>query len=158
MFKTWIIIGVLIALLSGGAYFYYTTTQTRISNLIESNATLVANNVTLRNANEENVNTIDNLQNEFQRVQKDFESVQSEMQLIRSQNSELKERLGRHELDVLAAARPGLVERTINNASQNALRCFELQSGAPLTDTEKRATNGRQFNSECPWLFEQLIR
>jgi TolA-binding protein len=154
--KTWIFIGILITLMSGAAYFYYSTTQSRIAELIANNATLTANVQTLTDANNQNVQTIEDLQTSYQRVQEDFSRVQSEFQIIRSQNNELRERLGRHELDALAAAKPVLVERTINNASANAMRCFELLSGSPLNERERAATTERQFNSECPWLFLEL--
>ena len=151
--KYWIIIGVLITLMSGVAYYYYSTTQDRIAALITDNATLTANVQTITTANEQNVQTIDNLQSAYAQVQEDFTRVQSEFQIIRMQNTELRERLGRHELDALAAAKPRLVERTINNASDNAARCFELLSGAPLTEKERNATSDKQFNPECPWLW-----
>jgi regulator of replication initiation timing len=154
--KSWIIIGVLIALMSGAAYFYYSTTQSRIAALIQNNATLTANVATITAANDQNIQTIDDLQASYQKVQEDFSRVQSEFQIIRLQNNELKERLGRHELDALASAKPKLVENTINNASTNAMRCFELMSGAPLNEKERTATTERQFNSECPWLFLEL--
>lgn len=154
--KSWIFIGILIAILSGAAYYYYTTTQDRIATLTANNATLAANVQTLTSANEQNVATIEDLQAEYTRVQEDYSRVQSEFQIIRSQNNELRERLGRHELDALAASRPGLVERTIDNATENALRCFELMSGSPLNERELAATNERQFNSECPWAFLEL--
>lgn len=155
--KSWIFIGILITLISGAAYFYYSTTQSRIAALIENNATLVENVQTITAANAQNIQTIEDLQSSYQRVQEDFSRVQSEFQIIRLQNNELRERLGRHELDALAAARPGLVERTINNASNNALRCFELLSGSPLTSEELNSTSGNQFNSECPWLWEEMV-
>lgn len=151
--KSWIIIGVLITLMSGAAYFYYSTTQNRIAALIANNATLTANVQTITNANEQNVQTIEDLQTAYIKVQEDFSRVQSEFQIIRMQNTELRERLGRHELNALAAAKPKLVERTINNASDNAARCFELLSGAPLTENERNAKSEKQFNSECPWLW-----
>ena len=151
--KVWIIIGILITLMSGAAYFYYSTTQNRIAGLIANNATLTANVQTITNANEQNVQTIEDLQTAYMKVQEDFSRVQSEFQIIRMQNTELRERLGRHELNALAAAKPGLVQRTINNASDNAARCFELLSGAPLTENERNATSEKQFNSECPWLW-----
>jgi regulator of replication initiation timing len=151
--KYWIIIGVLIALISGAGYYYYSTTQDRISALIADNATLVANVQTITDANAQNVQTIDDLQSSYQKVQEDFSRVQSEFQIIRMQNTELRERLGRHEIDALAAAKPLLVERTINNASDNAARCFELLSGAPLTENERNAKSEKQFNPECPWLW-----
>ena len=151
--KVWIIIGILITLMSGAAYFYYSTTQNRIAGLIANNATLTANVQTITNANEQNVQTIEDLKTAYIKVQEDFSRVQSEFQIIRMQNTELRERLGRHELNALAAAKPKLVERTINNASDNAARCFELLSGAPLTENERNATSEKQFNSECPWLW-----
>ncbi len=154
--KSWIFIGILIAILGGAVYYYYTTTQERIAVLTANNATLTANVQTITNANNQNIQTIEDLQTSYQRVQEDFSRVQSEFQIIRMQNNELRERLGRHELDALAAAKPILVERTINNASQNAIRCFELLSGAPLNAKELAATTERQFNSECPWLFLEL--
>jgi regulator of replication initiation timing len=151
--KSWIFIGILIAIMSSGAYYYYTTTQSQIASLISNNATLTANVKTITDANKQNVQTIEDLQGEYIRVQEDFSRAQSEFQIIRMQNTELRERLGRHELDALAAAKPKLVERTINNASDNALRCFELLSGAPLTENERKATSEKAFNSECPWLW-----
>jgi hypothetical protein len=66
----------------------------------------------------------------------------------------LSDKLGRHDIGNLAENKPGLVERVINGASIKAGRCFELLSGAPLTDKEKEAENGKSFNSECPWLFD----
>jgi hypothetical protein len=154
--QSWIIIGVLVALMSSAAGAYYYSTQKKLAQLIENTATLEANNLTITNANNQNVQTIDNLQASYQQVQEDFSRVQSEFQIVRLQNNELKERLGRHELGALAAAKPGLVERTINSASSNATRCFELMSGAPLNEKEMAATTERQFNSECPWLFLEL--
>ena len=139
--------------MSGAAYFYYSTTQNRIAALIANNATLTANVQTITNANEQNVQTIEDLQTAYIKVQEDFSRVQSEFQIIRMQNTELRERLGRHELNALAAAKPKLVERTINNASDNAARCFELLPGAPLTENERNAKSEKQFNSECPWLW-----
>lgn len=151
--KIWIIIGILITIISGAVYFYYSTTQDRIAALIANNATLTANVQTITNANEQNIQTIDNLQAAYIKVQEDFSRVQSEFQITRMQNTELRERLGRHELNALAAAKPRLVERTVNNASDNATRCFELLSGAPLTEKERNATSDKQFNPECPWLW-----
>jgi uncharacterized membrane-anchored protein YhcB (DUF1043 family) len=155
--KSWIFIGILIAMMSGAAYYYYSTTQTRIAQLIENSVVLKENNKQLVTANEQNIQTIDDLQASYQKVQEQFTQVQSEFQVIRMQNRELRERLGRHELDALAAARPELVERTINRASERALRCFELLSGSPLTEQERNARNEREFNAECPWLYHELV-
>lgn len=142
--------------MSGAAYYYYSSTQSRIAQLIENNAILEENNKQLIVANEQNLKTIDDLQSSYERVQEQFTQVQAEFQTIRMQNRELRERLGRHELDALAAAKPELVENVINNAGENALRCFELLSGSPLTDRERNAATAIQANSECPWLFDEM--
>ena len=145
------------SLMSGAAYFYYSTTQSRIATLTANNATLTANVQTITDANDQNIQTIDDLQVSYEKVQEDFSRVQSEFQIVRSQNNELRERLGRHELEALAAAKPALVERTINRASDNAMRCFELLSGATLNEKERNAENERQFNSECPWIYYDRV-
>ncbi len=102
--KSWIFIGILIALLSGAVYYYYNTTQTRIEALTQANATLVVNNGQLLRANTENINTIDKMEQNFEEVTSNFYAVQNDFQVIRMENNELRERLGRHELDALAAA------------------------------------------------------
>lgn len=155
--KSWVFIGILATIMGGAAYYYYNTTQTRIAQLIANNAVLEENNKQLVIANETNLNTITELQESYTRVQEQYAQIQSEFQVIRLQNSELKERLGRHELDALAAAKPGLVENVINDASENALRCFELLSGSPLTEQERNAENEKEFNDQCPWLYHELV-
>lgn len=152
-FKFPIIILLLLSIMGATGYFYYTSTQAKIIQLAKDNATIEANNLQLNQANNQNLNTIDNLQESYQEVQNNFNQLQSEFQVIRSQNNELKIKLSKHELGVLAAAKPKLVEQIINNASKDALRCFELLSGSPLTDKEKGAKNEKEFNSSCPWIF-----
>jgi len=148
----------LVTLMSGAVYFYYSTTQTRIADLTANNATLKTNIQTITDTNIQNVKVVDELQESYQAVQDNFSELQSRFQITRLQNNELRQRLGRHELDALAAAKPVLVERTINNASVNVLRCFELMSGAPINKKERDAQTEGQFNSECPWLWEELVR
>lgn len=154
--KSWIFIGILVTLMSGAVYFYYSSTQARIAQLIENNAVLEENNKQLKTVNEQNLQTIDDLQSSYKRVQEQFTQLESEFQVIRTQNNELRQRLGRHELDALAAAKPGLVEGIINNATSKATRCFELLSGSPLNDAERNAATAIQANSECPWFFDEM--
>ena len=77
--------------------------------------------------------------------------VASKAALEKDRNN-LTKKLGRHELDILAAAKPGLVVKIINRASKNELRCFELQTGSPHTEEELQANKKSQLNSECPTL------
>jgi uncharacterized protein HemX len=49
-----------------------------------------------------------------------------------------------------AAAKPEALERAVNRGTQNALRCLEIASGSPLTDSEKAASKPSEINRECP--------
>jgi predicted negative regulator of RcsB-dependent stress response len=151
--KTWAFIGILLGVITLAAFYYYNDSQARITALQENNARLEENFRVAERAIEQNLETIDRLQDSYIRIYNDYEMISAEFQEIRRANNQLRDRLSRHELDALAAARPGLVENAINNASRNALRCFELLAGAPLTEREMNATTANQFNSECPWLF-----
>ena len=74
----------------------------------------------------------------------------SQKAALEKDRNNLTKKLGRHELDILAAAKPGLVVKIINRASKNELRCFEIQSGSPLTHDELAARKKSEINGECP--------
>ena len=52
----------------------------------------------------------------------------------------------------LALKKSTLMERVINNATANALRCAEIAMGSTLTEEELNATKKSQINPECPSL------
>ena len=147
----------IILALGGGVVWYYKSTQATIAQLNQYNATLTANVEQMEQVNQQNVEVINGLQSDYDNSIQNFNELQEQFISIRRENNELRERLGRHELDALALAKPGLVERVINNASQKAMRCFELLSGAELTEQEKGAKNAKAFNSECPWIYDDLV-
>ena len=76
--------------------------------------------------------------------------LRAETDRLDKEKANLAKKLGRHELDILAENKPGLVTRVINNAGKNALRCFEVLTGAPLTPDEVEASKPSQYNAECP--------
>ena len=51
-----------------------------------------------------------------------------------------------------ASQKPTSLERAVNRGTVNALRCLEIASGSPLTETEKNATKPSEINRECPSL------
>ena len=55
-----------------------------------------------------------------------------------------------HEIGALAQAKPALVEKIVDNATQDVLRCFEIESGSPLTQEEINATRPSEINTSCP--------
>ena len=77
-------------------------------------------------------------------------ALRAETSRLNSEKDSLAKKLGRHELDILAQNKPGLVGKVINRASDRSLRCFEVLTGAPLTPDEEAASKPSQYNSECP--------
>jgi hypothetical protein len=133
--------------MAGAFYWYYNDTQERMAILNENNAKLEV-------AIQISEDAVTSLQESYAKANEELTKVNSEFASIRQQNRVLSDKLGRHDIGNLAEHKPGLVERVINGASIKAGRCFELLSGSPLTDKEKEAENGKSFNSECPWLFD----
>ena len=139
----------LVILAMGGlGYWYYTDSQATIATLQESNAKL---EISLQQEQE----TLEALQADIKQAEQQIDKVNKEFAKTRQQNNELAKRLERHNLGFLAANKPGLVERVVNRATEKAGRCFELISGAKLTEQEKNAQSAQSFNSECPWLYEE---
>ena len=136
--------------MAGAFYWYYNDTQERMAILNENNAKLEVAVQTSEAA-------VEQLQVDFQRASEELNKVNTEFADIRRQNQTLSDKLRRHDVGNLAENKPGIVERIITGASTKAGRCFELLSGAELTDREKEAKNGESFNSECPWLFDRYV-
>ncbi len=63
----------------------------------------------------------------------------------------------KRDFGTIANAKPGVIEKLVNRGSENALRCFELASGAPLNEKEKNARTSKELNPECPNLVQPLL-
>lgn len=111
----------------------------------------------LENAKNIQDQTINSLQEEQNNVQLQLKVTYQELNEARRNTALLEEKFEDRDLGLLAQRKPVLVETVINNASDKALRCFELLSGSDLTETERNSSNETQFNSECPWMYERLI-
>jgi septal ring factor EnvC (AmiA/AmiB activator) len=144
------IMAVVTFIVCGLFYWYYNDTQERMAILNENNAKLETAVATSEAA-------VESLQRNYEKANEELNKVNEEFANIRKQNKTLSNKLGRHDLGNLAENKPGLVEKVVTKATKKANRCFELLSGAELTDNEKEAKNGKEFNSECPWLFDYLI-
>jgi len=138
---------IVIMTMGGIGYWYYTDTQKTIAVLTENNAKLEMAVAT----NEE---TIATMAADFAAANAELKRVNTEFAAIRQQNNRLASKLADFDLGLLAANKPESIERAVNRGSANAGRCFELLSGANLTEDEKNATNGESFNKECPWLYD----
>ena len=134
--------------MGGIGYWYYTDTQKTIAILTENNAKLEMAVAT----NEETIKT---MAADFAAANNELKRVNEEFNAIRQQNNRLASKLADFDLALLAASRPESIERAVNRGTYNAGRCFELLSGAALTEEEKNAQNGESFNKECPWLYDR---
>lgn len=137
---------ILMLAMGGAFYWYYSDSQERI-------AILQQNNAKLETAVAMNEETIKAMERDIQRAAEEMKKVNEQFGAIREQNRELSNKLARHDLGVLASQKSGLVENIINRATGKVNRCFELLSGAKLTEEEINAKDGKSFNSECPWLW-----
>jgi septal ring factor EnvC (AmiA/AmiB activator) len=139
----------MVLVMGGIGYWYYTTTQ-------ETIATLTANNAKLETAVALNEEAINSLQADYAAVQEENTRINAAYAEIRRQNDRLADRLSDIDLGLLASQKPDSIERAVNRGTSNAGRCFELLSGAELTEEERNATSGEDFNKECPWLWGGL--
>jgi cell division protein FtsB len=141
---------IVVGLMGAFGYWYYTDTQERM-------AVLQQNNAKLEEAVMLNEATITAMEMDYDLLAATNEELNEEFNAIRRQNQVLADKLSRHDLGVLGASKPGLVERVIDKASSKAGRCFEIISGAELTEEELGAKDAKTFNSECPWLYDTHV-
>ena len=137
---------IVIFVMSGIGYWYYNDTQERMAVLQENNAKLEIAVAT-------NEAAIESLQADYAAAAAENARLNEAYAEIRRQNNRLSSKLADMDLGLLAAEKPDSIERAINRGTLNAGRCFEILSGAPLTEEELNATDGESFNKECPWLW-----
>jgi septal ring factor EnvC (AmiA/AmiB activator) len=140
---------VVIIVMGGIGYWYYTDTQARI-------AILQDNNAKLNIAVETNEAALDSLQADYATAQNEISSLNEAYASIRRQNQRLADKLQEIDLTAAAISNAESIERAVNRGTLNAGRCFELLSGADLNDKERNAENGIAFNKECPWLYDDF--
>lgn len=141
--KTLLILTAVLGAVGFGAWKYYTYTQEQI----RVYATNAANAEQAQQATQA---ALESVQKNLEQVQKQFNEVTAEFNNAQKRVDTLEEKLSEHDLGQLAQARPGLVEKIINNASNEVGRCMEILSGSPLTEKEINATKPSKINSECP--------
>ena len=117
-----------------------------------------ANNVALQKGIDEQQRVIDQMRMDFEQIRSINDALRSEVARQEAEKQALIERFNTsssgtsRDFGELAAQRPGSIQRIINNATVNAMRCLELASGAPHTDEELAATLRSEINAECPTL------
>lgn len=126
----------------GAAYGYYSWSQDEIK-------TLTANNIHLNKAVKDQKLAIESLVKDSVDVGEQVTKVNKEFRNAREENAALKKKLVKHDLSFLAERKPGLIEKRINRGTADVGRCFEILSGAPLTEKEKAVTKKSDSNGSC---------
>lgn len=149
--KMYLLLAAIAGALGFGAWKYYEYTQNQIRVYAQNAATAEL-------AQRETEAALQKTQQDLERVQEQFVIVSEKFRVAEQRVENLEEKLSEHDLNYLATKRPGLVEKVIDNATVNVLRCLEIASGAPLTEDEINATKRSQINSECPDLANPNYR
>ena len=147
------IVIILVILLGGGgfgAWTYMQKLQADNQVLQINQEVLKENELKLNNAIAEQQAVIAAKAKQAEDIQTANAALRSETSRLNSETDNLAKKLGKHELDILAQNKPGLVNRIINRASDNVMRCFEILSGSPLTHDELQADKPSLYNRECP--------
>lgn len=139
-------------------YKYVKDLQIENVRLAGENSTLVANNAQLEQGIVEQQRTIAGIHEDLSRQQQILTDTLSNFAASRNRVRALEAQFAKHNIGFLAANKPRLVENIINNATNEINRCFEIASGAPLTQEEINATLPSQINSECPELANPNFR
>ena len=141
--RRYLIYAGILSAIAFGAWKYYTYTQDQIRVYAQNAATAEQAQRETSAALEQTQADLEQVKNQFDIVSQKFEDAQQRVEL-------LEEKLSEHELGLLAQTRPGLVERAVDKATQDVLRCFEIASGSPLTQEERNATRPSEINTSCP--------
>lgn len=95
----------------------------------------------------------------MQQMQRDVESIKeinkdlnTQKDKLEKDKNDLTSKFDKRDFGKFAIEKPELVENLINKGTDNAFRCLELASGAPLNDKEKSAKTPKEANRECPSL------
>ena len=113
-----------------------------------------ANNQKLEDATRQQTLLIDGMK-------KDISQLQETNRVLVEQNDNQRKDVDRltrkfsKDIGQRAIENPSLVERLVNRGTNNAMRCLELASGAPLNDAEKKAKTPTEANRECPNLIDR---
>ena len=115
---------VLIGIILGGGiigYLYYTNTQAELTELREYN---MAMELQVKTQNE----TIDKMSKQYEQQAKALGELTSKNAEIEAEMTRYLDIFRRHNLSKLAAAKPGLIEPRVNNATKEVFDSLETDS------------------------------
>jgi len=150
--QTQIIVLVVVVMAAMGAYAY-------IQSLKADLAVSESNNQTLTTAVDQQRQAIQQMQDDVKTSQRLNQQLNTAIQLQNKDLQTLREKLNRVDangntisIGNLAVKKTGVMEKKVNQGTNNAYRCMEIASGSPLTEQEKNASKKSEINPECPSL------
>ena len=153
MFGTFklVMVGILVSSLAGAGLY--------VMKLRSDNAILKANQIKLEEAVSSQQEIIEQQKQDFESIMNANKKLQETKEILSQELANLDDKFNKtnasgkkRDIGDLALNRPSSVEKVINRASDNALRCVEIAMGAPLTEKEINAVKPSEINSECPSL------
>jgi len=88
---------------------------------------------------------IDDLDKAYSQIDELKKDIDTQIQKSNKNLQRVQDLVLKHDLAYLANKKPGLIQKKINNATSEVMRCFELVTGNEVKENEQ--------NSQCPDLI-----
>ena len=114
----------------GGAFFYYKDSQATIAALNQQTATLTQ-------AVDQQKDAIEAMEQSIRDQAAIREDMMKEVESARKDVEKLQTKIASHDLKLIASEKAGLLEKKINRATNDVMRCFEIATGDAILPDEK---------------------
>jgi ribosomal protein L29 len=138
---------IIVALIAGGLWY--------VSTIKADLAVSEMNNKLLQDGIKAQQELMEQMRKDIAQIQTINEDLRQENEKRKQDVETLTSKFSKRDFGALASERPAAIERLINRGTQNAARCFELASGAPLNEKELNAKTPTEANRECPNLINR---
>jgi len=144
------IMAILMIAMGGLGYWYYNDTQEKMRIYAENQAKLEGAVEQQKQVIEQTMADLKKANEITNQVQEDLAQSRKTVELMDEKFNKVSKLLGARDIGKMAIAKPKVIEKIINKGSEDSLRCFEILSGAPLTEKEADADRPSKANSTCP--------
>ena len=114
----------------GGAFFYYKDSQATIAALNQQTATLTQ-------AVDQQKDALEAMEQSIRDQAAIREDMMKEVESARKDVEKLQTKIASHDLKLIASEKAGLLEKKINRATNDVMRCFEIATGDAILPDEK---------------------
>ena len=131
-FKIMIFLAILtfVGTVVGGAFFYYKDSQATIAALNQQTATLTQ-------AVDQQKEAIEAMEQSIRDQAAIREDMMKEVESARKDVEKLQTKIASHDLKLIASEKAELLEKKINRATNDVMRCFEIATGDAILPDEK---------------------